>query len=320
LKKRLKIVFMRTPDFAVPVLEGILSSDEEVCLVITQPDRPVGRGLKSMSSQVKKKALSLGLEVDTPDKIKASAFISKLKDLAPDIIIVAAYGKILPRAILDIPKLYPINVHASLLPKYRGAAPINWAIIRGEKETGITIMKMNEKMDEGDIMMKEKTSIEEDDDAETLHDRLAKLGGKLIREALLKIKSGNATFTEQSQLEATYAPMLKKEDGLINWRQESGAIHSFVRGMNPWPGAYTYLNAKLIKIFRTRMSAFVNRSKLDRSRPGQITDIFKDSIAVRTLDGSILIEELQKESKKRMSASDFIQGSGLKADDIFENA
>ena len=213
---------------------------------------------------------------------------------------------------------YCINVHASLLPKYRGAAPINWAIIRGEKTTGITIMKMNEAMDEGDIMLQKEIPIEDEDDAKTLHDKLALVGERMIGEAVSKIKSGNARFKPQTGEDATYAPMLKKEDGLINWDREASAVVDFVRGMNPWPGAYTYLDDKLIKIFKVRMPRHPQSPDDTDLESGQIIGVYKDSISVKTKGGAVLIAELQQESKKRMPAREFVKGSIVKEGALFK--
>lgn len=316
----MKIIFFGTPDFAVFTLEGILNSCENVSLVVTQPDKPRGRGLKLIPSPVKKFAASKGIEVITPNKIKSNDLVSTLRLVGPDVIIVSAYGKIIPKTILDIPKYYPINVHASLLPKFRGAAPINWAIINGEEKTGITIMKMNERMDAGDIIFQKEIPILPADDALSLHDKLAKLGSEMIVEALAKIKNRELSFTPQFEDEATYAPMLKKEDGVINWTQDSLKINNFIRGMNPWPGAYTYLEDKLIKIFKAEISKFIDNKIAEDSKPGEIINIHKDSIAVRTKDGTILIKELQQESKKRMPAEEFIKGSQISGGKKFKNA
>ena len=207
----MKIVFMGTPDFGAKTLEGLLETKALVKLVITQPDRPKGRGLNTTPCPVKKLAISKNIEVITPEKIKATSVMDKIKAIVPDLIVVSAYGKIIPKKILDIPSLYCINVHASLLPKYRGAAPINWAIVRGEEITGITIMQMNEKLDSGEIMFQKKLSIKSDEDSGTLHDRLALLGKESIKEAIEIIASDKASFTQQNDDLATFAPIIKKE-------------------------------------------------------------------------------------------------------------
>jgi len=303
----MKIVFMGTPDFAVKTLEGVISSGEEICLVITQPDKPKGRGLKSIESPVKKIASKAGIEIETPVKLKNKDLISKLRDIKPDLFIVSAYGKIIPNVILDIPSLYSINVHASLLPKYRGAAPINWAIINGESETGITIMKINEKMDAGEIMFQEKTPIHKEDNASSLHDRLAETGKINIQKAIERIKDGSAKFTHQNEEEVTFAPMLKKEDGMIKWELASSDLYNFIRGMNPWPGAHTFLKDKMIKIFRTETCSLDDNDSLS---PGEIAGTYKEAIMVKTGRKGLLIKELQEESRKRLKAQEFIKGRG----------
>lgn len=313
----MKIVFMGTPVFARKTFEGILESGEDVILTVTQPDKPKGRGLQPSPSSVKQLSVERDIPVMTPAKIGSRQIREKLTELAPDLIIVSAYGKIIPKRILEIPNLYPINVHASLLPKYRGAAPINWAIIRGETKTGITIIKMNEKMDAGDIMMSEEVLIDPQDNASSLHDKLARLGSQMIKRAIAVIKSGNATFTAQNEDEATFAPMLKKQDGLIDWKKSNIKIENFIRGMNPWPGAHTFLNGHLIKIFRATSSEdFENATS---SEPGKIVGLFKDSIMVKAGRGSVLVHELQMASRKRLTAGDFIKGYGDIKGKLFGN-
>jgi methionyl-tRNA formyltransferase len=307
---KLKIVFMGTPHFASATLGKLIESGEDVSLVITQPDRPQGRGLNVAESPVKKLAVQNGIETLTPLKIKSKEVINRIREASPDLIVVSAYGKIIPSEILTIPKYYPINVHGSLLPKYRGAAPINWAIINGEEKTGITIMKMNEEMDAGDIMLQEETRISEDDNSETLHDRLAVIGGKLIVQAIDLIKSGKAQFKTQDESLVTFAPMLKKDDGLIKWQLPSKQIFNFVRGMNPWPGAFSFLGGKLVKIHAARLQVALANVDHQKQPTGSIIGITSDSLLVKAGDGAILLGELQFESKKRLKAKEFARGLG----------
>ncbi len=315
----MKIVFMGTPDFAVATFEGLLRTKSEICLAVTRPDSLKGRGLKPSPSAVKKLALKEKIDVVTPVKIKTSDFINKLKDIKPDLFVVSAYGKIIPKVILDIPKLYSINVHASLLPKYRGAAPINWAIIKGEEKTGISVIRMNEKMDAGEIMIKEEISIEKDENASSLHDKLAVMGKRLIAEAIEKISGNKATFEVQDESKATFAPMLKKSDGLIDWTMESADIHNFVRGMNPWPGSFTHLKGKTVKIYKTQTVDDKFDFSFKKCVPGQIIGLFGDYLAVRTRDTCILVKELQEESRKKLNAKEFTSGHENLTGEVFKN-
>jgi len=316
---KMRIVFMGTPEFAAKTLQGLAELNEELVLAVTQPDRPAGRGLKTIPSPVKNLAMDLGVEVITPEKIKSKEVLSKIKGSNPDLIIVSAYGKIIPRSILEIPKYYPINVHASLLPKYRGAAPINWAVINGEDKTGLTIIKMNEKMDEGDILMQREIVISPDDNASTLHDKLADMAKNFIQEAVKKIKTSEVEFTPQDHTKASCAPILRKEQGLIDWNKNSISVINFIRGMNLWPGSFTFLNKKSLKIFKALLPQYISQSILNGRKAGEIVAIHKDSFAVRTLDGVILIKDLQLESKKRLPAGEFIKGFKINIGDIFRN-
>ena len=311
---------MGTPEFAACTLSGIIMSGEKISLVVTQPDKPSGRGLRLIPSPVKILASSKGIPVLTPTKIRTKDFASNLSNFVPDLIIVSAYGRILPRQILEMPKLGCINVHASLLPKYRGAAPINWAIIRGEKKTGITIMSMNEGMDEGDIMFQREIPIDEVDDASSLHDKLAKLGQEAILEALSMLKQNQASFHPQNHGHATYAPILKKEDGIIDWNKSPIEVRDFIRGMNPWPGAFTYLDNKIIKIFKAILPEKNQAPQTNQIKPGEISIAKRNEMTVGTKNGSILIKELQMESRKRLPASEFLKGaSGVISGKVLKN-
>lgn len=242
---------MGTPDFAVTILEALVASKEEVAGVVTQPDRPRGRGLKVIFSPVKEFALQNNLKVLQPANLKDPAALGKIKEMAPELIVTAAYGKILPKTLLDLPRYGAVNVHFSLLPKYRGASPVAHALLHGDKETGVTIFQMDAGLDTGDILLQEKLSINEEDNAGTLTQRLALLGAKLIPRLLKDI--GTLPRIKQNEAMATYAPLLKKDDGRIKWDRPAEEIYNLVRAMNPWPGAYTAVNNKTVKIIKTRL-------------------------------------------------------------------
>jgi len=311
LDKRLRIIFMGTPEFAVPSLNALIDSGEDVVAIVTQPDKPKGRGKKITLPPVRKTALTHNIPVFQPDKIKDESFITAIKKLCPDIIVVVAYGNILPKAILNIPSKGCINVHASLLPKYRGAAPVNWAIINGETETGITTMLMDEGMDTGDMLLTEKVEIKNDDTASSLHDRLKYIGANLLLKTINGIKSETIKPIPQDNLQATYAPMLKKEDGRIDWTMKAGEIQNLTRGLNPWPGAYTRWNGKQIKIFKAEVGTEV------KEEPGTVINVSTEGIIVATGRGILLIKELQTENKNRMQASEFIKGYRIVKGQIF---
>lgn len=296
---------MGTPAFAVPSLEALIKAGHEILAAVTQPDKPRGRGMASVPCPVKEAALSHNIPVFDPPKIRDAEFIEKLKALRPDFIAVVAYGKILPQAILDIPAKGCINLHASLLPKYRGAAPINWAIINGEKETGTCTMYMDAGMDTGDVLLCEKTPINEEDTTEDLAKRLSVSGAELLRKTigLLSENKDSIRPVPQDEKEATSAPILKKEDGRIDWNRPAASIGNLLRGLYPWPGTYTYWGGKLLKIHKGRPSSIAYDGE-----PGTIVDTSKESISVKCADSVFDILELQPENKKRMSAKDFIQG------------
>jgi methionyl-tRNA formyltransferase len=277
--------------------------------VITQPDRPRGRGRRFFPPPVKTTALGLGLSVAQPEKIKTADFIESLARLRPDLMVVMAYGRILPKAVLEIPSAGCINVHASLLPKYRGAAPINWAIINGETETGITTIMMDEGMDTGDILLKAPEPIAPGDTAATLHDRLAVLGAKVLMETLSRLSDGILTPTAQAHDQATLAPILKKEDGLIDWRQPAARIADRIRGLTPWPGAYTFHNQKRLRILK---AAFLP-SDQSAASPGTVVSGFPDELRVSTGQGLLLVRKVQGESAKPMTTAAFLRGHPIPA-------
>lgn len=300
----MKIIFFGSSDFAVPILEK-LSETEVVPLIVTQPDRKKGRDLKVSYTAVKECALRLGIKIFQPPEINSKDAVDYLKTFNADMFIVVSFGQILSEEVLKIPKLSCINVHASLLPKYRGAAPINRAIYNGEKETGITIMKMNKKMDEGDIILQNKIDIGDHDDAVRLSKMLSDKGVQALKEAIELINADKFNFLKQDASKATYAPKLKKEHGLINWDKPAQEIYNKVRAFVPWPGCFTYLGNKVIKIWK---ASILDSNAGNDAKPGTIANVNKDGIIVNTGKGSIIILELQAEGKRRMQVKEFIAG------------
>lgn len=303
----MKILFMGTPDFAVPCLEELYKSNHEVCAVVTQPDKPKGRGKKVLPPPIKTKALEFGLEIHQPKKVKEKEFIDKISKLSPDCIVVVAYGQILSKDILNIPPKGCINVHASLLPKYRGAAPINWAIINGEKETGITTMYMNEGLDTGDMILKDKVEITDDMNAGNLHDKLSLMGANLLIETLDLIDQGKAPRTPQDDSKSCYAKMLRKEMGLINWDTCANEIHNLIRGLNPWPVAYTMYKNKKLKIWESEVI-----DEECTGIPGEILKVNRNGIYVSTKSKLLLIKEIQFPNNRKMKVDEYIRGNSIK--------
>lgn len=302
----MRIVFMGTPEFAVPSLEALLKSENSVVGIVTQPDRPKGRGQRLFSSPVKVIAQREGIPVLQPTKMKDPSFIAELAAWKPDVIAVAAFGRILPPAILSLPPCGCINVHGSLLPKYRGAGPIQWALINGEAETGITTILMDEGMDTGAILLQASMAIRPDDTAGTLSLRLAELGGRLLVETITQLKAGALTPRAQDHREATLAPLLKKEDGVIDWMMPAAALANRIRGLTPWPGAYTFL--KMVRWTIVRAAA---RDEPTTFPPGQITAVTKDAIHVATGQGVLAIHELQPANARRMLVAEYLAGHPL---------
>jgi len=310
--KKYRIIFFGSPEFAIPSLEALYEK-EEVIAVVTQPDKPKGRGLKPSPSPVKAWASSKGLKVLEPIKLKDPQFIQILKDLSPDLIVVCAYGKIIPKEILEIPKFGCWNIHASLLPKYRGASPINWAILEGEKETGITIMLMDEGLDTGPILLQKKIPISENDDANSLSQKLAQLGKETILSAIELHKKGELKIIPQPEEGISYAPILKKEDGFFTFEEPAEKIEKKIKAFLPWPSAFTYYKNKLLKVFSAKAVPLKHEEK-----PGTILDINKDGILVATSKDAILLKEVQLEGKKKISAYEFACGQRLKKGVLWE--
>lgn len=299
----MKIVFFGSSDFAVPSLEALLDSPHKILAVITQPDRKKGRHLKIKATPVKNASFSKGIKIYQPENIRDAAFLKRLKSFHADLFTAIAFGQILPKNVLNIPKLYSINLHASLLPKYRGAAPINRAVINGETKTGLSIIKMNERMDAGDIILQRILEIEREDTSATLNSRLSKLGAILLLDTIRFIGEDKISFKKQDEKKATFAPLLKKEDGLIDWQKPAGEIHNMVRGLVPWPGAFTFFNGKMLKIWKSDILP-----SHEKSEPGKIVDIQKEGFMVACGNGWLIVKELQLAGGKRMDAASFIRG------------
>lgn len=300
----MKIIFFGSSDFAVPFLEA-LKDREELVLVVTQPDRKKGRSQRMSSTPVKDASDKAGFKIFQPEDVNCKDSIDYFRGFNPDLFIVVSFGQILSRELLGIPRKNSINVHASLLPKYRGAAPINWAIANGEKETGITVIKMNEKMDEGEIILTERVSIAADEDAIALSERLSKKGIAPLLKSIDLIKKGTVDFLKQDDSQVSYAPKLKKEDGLIDWRWSAEKIYNRVRAFVPWPGCFTYWNKKILKIWSTRPEKRDDPSDL---KTGTVLETGKSGILVKAGKGALRIGELQLEGGRRMNAEEFIAG------------
>jgi methionyl-tRNA formyltransferase len=301
---QMRTVFMGTPEFAVSTLQGLIEAGCNLVGVYTQPDRPKGRGKKLAMSPVKEVALKHDIPVFQPQRMRDQQAVDELKELKPDLIVVVAYGQILPKAVLDIPKFNCINVHASLLPKYRGAAPINMAIVNGESETGVTTMLMDVGLDTGDMLVKRSLSIGPNETAGQLHDRLALIGREAMEETLERICAGTLSPEQQDDSLSCYASMMKKEDGLLDWSRPAQQLHNQVRGLDPWPGAYTYLGSDVLKIATTRIGEA-------SGEPGTILATDKNGVCVACGEGSLIIGTLQLPGKKRLDAAAFLSGHPL---------
>ena len=309
----MKVIFMGTPDFSVGALEAIIAAGHEVTAVVTQPDKPKGRGKEMQFPPVKTCAIEHHIPVLQPVKIKTPEAIAELKQYEADVFIVAAFGQILSQEILDMPKFGCLNIHASLLPKYRGAAPIQWVIIDGEKETGVTIMQMNAGLDTGDMLTKKIVPIDAKETGETLHDKLAAAGAELIVETLPLVEQGKLQPEQQDESKTCYAKMLRKELGHIDWNSDAVSIERLIRGLNSWPSAYTKFHGKTLKIW----SADVDEVEADGTA-GSITDVKKDSFSVNTGKGKLIITECQLEGKKRMMVKDFLLGNQMEQNTTFD--
>lgn len=307
----MKVIFMGTPDFSVQTLEMLIQAGHEVVLVVTQPDKPKNRGKMMQHSPVKEAALAHGIEVYQPKRVREPECMEYLRKQEADIIVVVAFGQILSKEILEMPAFGCINVHASLLPKYRGAAPIQWAVIHGEKVTGVTTMRMDEGIDTGDMILRKEVVLREDETGGSLFERLAKEGADLCVKTLEMIEQGTAVYTPQNHEEATYTTMMKKKLGEIVWTKSAQELERLIRGLDPWPSAYTYLDGKTLKIWRAAVKehiAVTEHCDARERQPGTIVGVTKSAIEVQTGQGILSLEELQLEGKRRMTADAFLRG------------
>lgn len=309
----MKVIFMGTPDFSVGTLNALITAGHEITLAVTQPDKPKGRGKSMQYPPVKEAALEHGIEVYQPRRVREPECIEFLRKYEADIIVVVAFGQILPKEILEMPRYGCINVHASLLPKYRGAAPIQWAVINGEEVTGVTTMRMDEGLDTGDMILKEEVVLDKEETGGSLFDRLAKTGADLCVKTLKAIEEGTATYTPQNHEEATHTTMIKKQLGEMDWTKPAQELECLVRGLNPWPSAYTHLNGKTLKIWKTTVL-----EKETGKEPGTI-EVGKNTIAVQTGKGMLQLEEIQLEGKKRMQTDAFLRGVSLETGMVLGN-
>ena len=308
----MNVVFMGTPEFAVPTLEALVK-EHNVSAVVTQPDKPKGRGKKMMFSAVKEKALEYGLTVYQPEKVKDSDFVQVLKELAPDIMVVVAFGQILSEEILNIPKYGCINVHGSLLPEYRGAAPIQWSIIHGREYGGVTTMYMAKGLDSGDMILKAQEKIRDDDTYGSLYDRLSVIGADLLIKTLELIESGEAPRTPQNEAEATAAPMITREMERINWNDRADNIVNLIKGLNPQPVAHTLLKGEKLKIWFAE-----KEGNGYTGTPGEIVDIRKKDFVVMTADGAVAVKEVQAQGGKKMTTDAYMRGHAIDKGTILE--
>lgn len=299
----MKVIFMGTPDFAVETLEAIIEAGHEVVLVVSQPDKAVGRSKALKYTPVKACALAHGIEVYQPQRVREESCIEYLRGYEADIIIVEAFGQIIPKAILDMPRYGCVNVHASLLPKYRGAAPIQWAVINGDEVTGVTTMRMDEGLDTGDMIMKEEVIVRADETGGSLFEHLSRVGARLCVKTMAAIEAGTAEYTPQDSAEATHTAKIHKELGSIDWTKDAKTIECLIRGLDPWPSAYTRLGDKTLKIWKAEVV-----DKDSNLAPGCIIKVEKDHIYVQTGSGILALSEVQLEGKKRMPVEAFLNG------------
>lgn len=311
----MRVIFMGTPDFSVPALKSLVKAGHDVIAVVTQPDKPKGRGKEVSMTPVKETALELGIPVYQPVKARVPEFVAVLKEMNPDVIVVAAFGQILPESILEIPKYGCVNIHASLLPKYRGASPIQYAVINGEKETGITTMMMAAGIDTGDILDQEAIALDEKETGGSLHDKLGGIGGRLILKTLEKLEAGTAVRIPQNEAEMSHVGMIKKSMGDIDWTMDAAAIERLIRGLNPWPSAYTSWNGKILKLWEAEVLHEEYSGVC-----GQVVKCGKDVLLVKTGRGTLSIKELQLPGKKRMEIGAFLRGYEVREGTIFERS
>ena len=307
----MRVIFMGTPEFSVETLESLIEAGHEIVLVVTQPDRPKGRGKEIQITPVKRVALNHCIPVFQPKKLREPDALAQLRQYPADVMVVVAFGQILTKEVLEMTRYGCINVHASLLPAYRGAAPIQWAIINGERLTGITTMQMDEGIDTGDMILKEEVVIASEETGASLHDKLAKVGASLLVETLKAIEEGRATFEKQGQSPTRYASMLKKEMGRIKWNQSAVEIERLVRGLNSWPGAYGLWGDRELKIWRAKPVLELTSKREEKALPGEIVKVDKKTVVIQTGTGGLEIIEIQLPGKKRMTIEEFLRGNKL---------
>lgn len=310
-----KVVFMGTPDFAVGTLKALIDSKYEVAAVFSQPDKPKGRGKALQMTPTKEVAVEAGIPVYQPAKIREAQWLSVLEELAPDVIVVVAFGQIIPESILKLPKYGCINVHASLLPKYRGAAPIQWAVIDGEKESGVTTMQMDAGLDTGDMLLKETVALKEKETGGSLFDKLSEVGAQLLIKTLEALENGTVTAQKQPAESPTpYAAMLTKKQGEIDWNQDAKKIECLIRGLNPWPSAYTHYRGKTLKIWDAQVEPEDSKEKAGFGTAVKVT---KNDLVIQTANGLLSLKEVQPEGKKRMEVDAFLRGYPVECGECF---
>lgn len=305
----MKVLFMGTPDFSVGTLEALADAGHEVCLAVTQPDKPKGRGKEMQFPPVKEAAMRRGIPVFQPKRVRTPESVEYLKSFQADVCVVVAFGQILTKELLDMTPFGCINVHASLLPKYRGAAPIQWAILRGEEVTGVTTMQMDEGIDTGDMLLKTEVSITPEETGESLHDKLAAAGAQLAVRTLEELEAGTLRPIKQGESPTPYAKMLDKKMGSIDWSRPAAEIERLVRGLNSWPSAYTHWNGKVMKIWKTGVKSAQSGDTTQQAAPGTILEVEKDSFSVQTGDGVLVVQEVQLPGKKHMEVQAFLRGN-----------
>lgn len=308
----MRVIFMGTPEFSLPVLQGLMEAPEhEVTAVVTQPDRARGRSGRPVATPVKEAALAAGIPVYTPERVKDPEFLDVLRKIPCDVIVVEAFGQILPREILTYPEYGCINVHASLLPRWRGAGPMQWAILAGDTKTGITTMQMDVGLDTGDMLLKKEVEIAPDETGESLHDKLAAIGSDILLQTLADAQEGNLHPQKQDEKESTYAPMLKKEMGEMDFSWDAKKLERYVRGLNSWPCAYTGIRGKMLKVWRVGTT-----DENTGEKPGTVVDVGKDRFTVQTGDGCLELFEVQMAGKKRMDTGSFLRGVSIEKGDV----
>ena len=316
----MRIVFMGTPDFSIPTLERLLESRHEVIGVVTQPDKPKGRGKEIAMSPVKETALRHGISVYQPARAREASFVDEIRALQPDVMVVIAFGQILSKELLEVPKYGCVNIHASLLPKYRGAAPIQWAVLNGDSETGITTMMMDVGMDTGDMLEKLVVPLEKNETGGSLFDRLSLLGGDLILSTLDKLEAGTLVRIPQNHDEATHVKKISKSMGDIDWTKDAAAIERLIRGLNPWPSAFTHWNGKMLKLWEAEVLSDGACGDGQRAVCGEVLEAAGDALKVQTGNGILKITGLQLEGKKRMDVAAFLRGYPVQAGSVLERS